>query len=217
MRRRLRLPINWRPRCRKIRWSARSAQGLLHGENAEEAFAEARRAVELDAMCAQAQAILGYAAWRTERIALAEESFAAAVRLSGREPFFLAEIAWFLANERGPKAAENAARDAIDADDSSATAWAALGLAQFRLHRRAEAEASLGRALALDPQDMYAQSAMIATPSTTKAATTKPRRWPINWPSAGAEGLVDAVREEAERRSWPRCSSSGISTPTPRP
>ena len=36
----------------------------------------------------------------------------------------------------------------------------ALGLAQFRLHRRQEAEVSLTRALQLDPNDPYAQSVM---------------------------------------------------------
>ena len=44
---------------------------------------------------------------------------------------------------------------------ASSIAWAALGLAEYRLHRRREAEADLRRALKLDPNDIYAQSAMV--------------------------------------------------------
>jgi Tfp pilus assembly protein PilF len=176
------------------------AQGLLYGDDPEAALAEAQAAVELEPANAHSQILLGYAAWRCERPAMAESAFEAAVRRSGREPFFLAEVAWFLANERAPKTAEAAAREAIDADADSSTAWAALGLAQFRMHQREEAENSLRRALALNPHDIYAQSAMVALlqeQGKTKEAESLAE---VVSEHAGAEDLADTLRQDAKER-----------------
>ena len=74
----------------------------------------------------------------------------------------VADFAFFMAAARGPRLAEAAANEAVCADPQCAAAWAARGLAQFRLHRRRAAEASLKRALELDPNDPYAQAAMLA-------------------------------------------------------
>jgi tetratricopeptide (TPR) repeat protein len=87
---------------------------------------------------------------------------AAAVELSGEEPRVVADFAFFLAAARGPRLAEAAANEAVCADHQCAAAWAARGLAQFRLRRRRAAEASLQRALELDPNDPYAQAVMLA-------------------------------------------------------
>jgi Tfp pilus assembly protein PilF len=176
------------------------AQGLLYSDNPEAALAEASKAVELDPSNAHSQAVLGYSAWRAERPTLAQESFEAAVRFSDREPFFLAEYAWFLANERTPKAAENAAKIAIEANDSSSTAWAALGLAQFRMHRRPDAEISLRRALELNPNDIYAQSAMVALLNEQGKDAQAQALAGLLTEHAGAEDLADSLREEAKER-----------------
>ena len=144
------------PAVRAIR-----AQALLGSDSPEDALAEARRAVDLDPKNAFARLLLGLAAWRAERLSLAQRSLEEALELSGRKPAFLAQYAWFMATKRGPRLAEEAAREAVEADEKSSIAWAALGLAEYRLHRRREAEADLRRALKLDPNDIYAQSAMV--------------------------------------------------------
>ncbi|MCC6126374.1 MAG: tetratricopeptide repeat protein [Pirellulales bacterium] len=187
------LPEN--PLVRSIR-----AQGLLYGDNPESALDEARKAVDLDPINAHSQILLAYAAWRCERPTLAQSAFEAAVRFSDREPFFLAEYAWFLANRRTPKAAENAARNALEANESSSTAWAALGLAQFRMHRQAEAETSLRRALALNPEDIYAQSAMVALLNEQGQGERAQELAGALAEHTGAEDLADSLREEAKRR-----------------
>ncbi len=109
------------PTVRAIR-----AQGLLGCGEAGEAFVEARRAVELNPEDETAQRVLALAAWRDERLTLAQESFCRAITLcgtlSGRKPPLLAEFAWFMATERGPRPAEEAARVAVEADDRSSTA-----------------------------------------------------------------------------------------------
>jgi Tfp pilus assembly protein PilF len=176
------------------------AQGLLYGDNPEVALEEARKAVELDPSNAHCQVLLGYAAWRCERLTLAQTAFEEAVKFSGRDPFFLAEYTWFLANERPSKTAENAAQNAIEANDSSSTAWAALGLAQFRMHRREEAENSLRRALTLNPQDIYAQSAMVALLRSQGKDSEAQALAGLLSEHAGAEDLADSLRKDAKER-----------------
>jgi Flp pilus assembly protein TadD len=138
------------------------ARVLLHADAGEEALSESRRAAELAPQDDRVHLFLGLAAWRCERLALAQQSLERAIELSGGSPGMMVDYAWFMAVERAPRLAEDAALEAVAANETSSTAWAALGLVQFRLHERGEAEKSLSRALRLDPADPYAQSVMIA-------------------------------------------------------
>ncbi|MFZ1932755.1 MAG: tetratricopeptide repeat protein [Thermoguttaceae bacterium] len=176
------------------------AQALLGADAAEESYAEARRAVELDPQDEHAHRLLAMAAWRSERLAIAQESFQLAIARFGKHPALLSDYAWFMATERGPKLAEAAAHAAIEADAASSTAWAALGLAQFRLHRRGDAEASLRRALELNPNDIYAQSAMVTLLQDQREDSKAEALAGLLAEHAGAEDLVAAVRDEAKRR-----------------
>ncbi len=176
------------------------AQALLGANAPEESFLEARRAVDLDHHDSYAQQLLAMTAWRTGRLALAQESFQTAIRLSGRRPALLSEYAWFMATERGPRPAEQAAQAALEAEAESSTAWAALGLAQFRLHRRGQAEASLRRALQLNPNDLYAQSAMVTLLQDQCHDAKAEALAGLIEEHAGTEDLVAAVRDEAKRR-----------------
>ena len=176
------------------------AEGLLHSDDPAAALAEAQKAMELDPQSAHCQALLGYAAWRSERLTTAQAAFEAAVQLSDEDAFFQAEYAWFLANRRAPKTAETAAQKAIGANESSSTAWAALGLAQFRMHRRTDAEISLRRALELNPNDIYAQSAMVALLEEQGKCAEAQALAGLVSEHAGAEDLADSLREEAKRR-----------------
>ena len=137
------------------------ARVLLHADIGEEALSESRRAAELAPQDDRVHLIMGLAAWRCERLTLAQQSLERAIKLSGGNPGMLVDYAWFMAVERGPRLAEDAALEAVAANETSSTAWAALGLVQFRLHERDQAEKSLNRALKLDPTDPYAQSVMI--------------------------------------------------------
>ncbi len=142
--------------------SAIRAETLLMTDAGEEALEAARRAVELAPEDQHLRTVLGLAAWQSERLTLAQQSMERAVELSGEAPEVIADFAFFMAAARGPRLAEAAANEAVCADHRCAAAWAARGLAQFRLHRRRAAEASLSRALELDPNDPYALAAMLA-------------------------------------------------------
>ncbi len=179
---------------------AMRAQSLLGSDHPEEALAEARRAVELDQGSEYARRLLGMTAWRQDRLTLAQESLEQAVELSAHRPEILAEYAWFMANERGPRLAEEAARAAIDADARSSIAWAALGLAQHRIHRHDEARTSLRRALELNPNDLYAQAAMATLLQELRADRKAEAIAQLLADVPGAEPLVQSIREKAKHR-----------------
>ena len=75
-----------------------------------------------------------------------------------------------------------------------------MGLAQFRLHRRSEAETSLRRALELNPNDIYAQSAMVTLLQDRRQDSKAVALAGLLEEHAGAEDMVAAVRDEAKRR-----------------
>jgi Tfp pilus assembly protein PilF len=177
------------------------AEALLVSGAGEEALQESRRAVELEPENAVAHRLLGLSAWRCERLTLAQDSLERAVELSGRSPALLSEYAWFMASERGPRPAEQAARDAVAADESSSTAWAALGLAEYRLHRHRQAEASLQRALALDPNDLYAQSAMVVLLQDQRRNSEAMDMADRLHDTPGTEEFLQTVREETKQRN----------------
>jgi len=173
---------------------------LLLLDNHEEALAEAERGVELAPRSDAAQRALARAAWRANRLSQAQQALEEAVRLAERSAESLADYAEFMACERGPRLGEQAAREALAADDRSATAWAALGIAQHRLREQQPAEASLRKALDLDPGHARAQWGLaqllrergaFAEADTLAAELAKNR---------GAEGLAAEIRDEAARR-----------------
>lgn len=191
------------------------AQALLGSDAGEDAVEEARRAVELDPKSQYAHRLLGLSAWRAGRLTLAQESFERAIELSGRQPDLLAEYAWFMATERGPRPAERAAHEAVEANPKSATAWAALGLAQHKLHRRREAEESLGRALKLDPNDLYAQGAMAMLLQDLRRDPQAEALAELLEDVPGTEQLVEEIHCEAKRRQVARMLVERQAMPTP--
>jgi Tfp pilus assembly protein PilF len=137
------------------------ANVLLAMGNNEAALIEAEHAARLAPTDKQAPLLVARTAWRMGATGKAQSAFERAIKLSSPEPALLAEYAVFMAWERGPRPAELAAREALAANEQSAEAWAALGLAQHRMHRASAADASLKRALQLDPNSSMAQSAMV--------------------------------------------------------
>jgi len=176
------------------------AQALLSSETATEAFEEACRAVELDENSEYTQQLLALAAWRAERLSVAQKAFERAVELSGGRPEIMADYAWFMASRRGPKLAMEIARTAIEADENSSTAWAAMGLTEYRLRHHRQAGTSLRRALRLDPNNLYAQSAMIALLQDQREDTKAEALAHLLEDVPGAEDLVESVYSEAKRR-----------------
>ena len=181
------------------------AQALLGTDAAEESLDEARRAVDLAPNDERAHLLLGLGRLADPAAHAGPAIVSAGDRaLSGRRPAMLSEYAWFMATERGPRLAEQAAQDAVEADAGSSTAWAALGLAQYRLHRRQDAEGSVRRALKLNPNDIYAQSAMVALLQDRHEDAKAGALAELVGEHAGAEELAESVRKAAKQRQIAR-------------
>jgi Tfp pilus assembly protein PilF len=176
------------------------AQVLLHADAGEEALSESRRAAELAPQNDRVHLFLGLAAWRCERLTLAQQSLERAIELSGGNPGMLVDYAWFMAVERGPRLAEDAALEAVAANGRSSTAWAALGLVQFRLHEREAAEKSLNRALKLDSADPYAQSVMIALLHDRNEDSKAEALLDLLTDTPGTHDVVEKIRRDVKSR-----------------
>jgi len=177
------------------------SQALLDAGNAEEALSEALRAVELADENDHAHLLLARAAWQSGRFALAQQSFVRAAALSGRKPGVLAEYAWFMACARGPRLGEQAALDALQADAGSSTAWAALGRAQHRLHRLADAQSSLQRALQLDPNNVCAQAATVMLLRAKGEDTKAMALADVMQDNPAAAGFVQSLQRDDQMRN----------------
>jgi Tfp pilus assembly protein PilF len=191
------------------------AKALLQTGSVDEAMDESRAATELAPESVEAHVVLGLAAWQVGRLTWAQEAMQRAIDLSGRRPGVLTDYAWFMASERGPKLAEEAAREAVEAAPESSTAYAALGLAQLRLHRRGEAEESLKRALKLDPNDPYAQSVMVTLLQDKRQDSRALALARLLEDTPGTEQFVDTVRAEAKKRQLARVMVEREAYPTP--
>jgi tetratricopeptide (TPR) repeat protein len=131
-------------------WRSRALLG--QGDPAE-ALQAARQAVKLDPYLVEAYYPLAWAAAGVNRKQEGQEAFERALAVTGRDAAWLVEYATFLASERGPKVAEEIAREAVAARPDRADAWAALGFAQYRMHQTREAEESFREALAREPDN----------------------------------------------------------------
>ncbi len=176
------------------------AQALLNLKAAEEALHETRQAIRIDPHDPQARMLLGMAAWELGRLGLAQEAFEQGIALSGADAELLARYAWFLACERGPKVAAAASEEAIRADQQSALAWAALGLVQMRQHRLPVARESLRRALQIDPNDVHAQSVMLALLKEQGNDDQAEALVEVMGERPETEELIQEVRAESHRR-----------------
>ncbi len=172
------------------------AKVLLHADAGEEALSESRRAAELAPNDDRVHLFLGLAAWRCDRLTLAQQSLEKAIELSGGNPGILVDYAWFMAVERGSRLAEDAALEAVAANETSSTAWAALGLAQLRLRERRPAEESLNRALKLDPGDPYAQSVMISLLRDQNKNVKAEAMLSLLEETSGTQDMVEKIRRE---------------------
>lgn len=133
---------------------------LLQLQRPRDALEDARRARQLAPDDPHILSVFAQAAEAENRLSWAQEAWEKAVRLSHNAPPILRDFARFMVHHRGPKPALEIARQAVEADKRSSEAWGLLAAAQIRMHQFQEAEQSLKRALALDPNNVEAQALM---------------------------------------------------------
>lgn len=197
-------------------WAVR-AKAFCRLQRPLDALEAARRYAAARDSDPAAQWDLAQYAWRAGRLGLAQQAMEKALELTGQDPTLLAEYAWFLAFERGPRVAEEVARRAVERVPESAVAWAALGLAQLRRHRIKEAEKSLGRALKLDPNDPCAQCAMLFLLNEERQNEKAVALSKIVEDHPGSEPIVRSIRQEVTRRMIAtKLVERGVAFGTPR-
>ncbi len=136
------------------------AYTLLNLQRSRDALEDARRARELSPDDVTILSLFAQAAEAEHRLGWAQEAWEKAVAQSGGAPHILREYARFMVQYRGPRLALEAAQRAHQADPKNSVGWSLLAAAQLRMHQYQEAEFSLRQALALDPNNVQAQSLM---------------------------------------------------------
>jgi Tfp pilus assembly protein PilF len=176
------------------------AQALLKLGNHHEAVEEALVAIDCGPRMHQAHLALACAACADRQLALAEQAFQQAVRLSNYETVVFCEYANFMAFERGARAAERIARRAIAMCPDSSEAWAALGMSQFRRRRPFRAEESLRHALELNPNSARSQIAMSALLNATGRPEKALALADLMEDNPKAAQFVPVIRRQARRQ-----------------
>jgi cytochrome c-type biogenesis protein CcmH/NrfG len=136
------------------------AYTLLNLQRSRDALEDARRAKELDGDDPTILSLFAQAAEAENRLSWAQKAWEEAIARSGGSPQILREYARFMVQHRGPKLALEAAERAQRSDPGNSVGWSLLAAAQLRMHQYQDAENSLRRALALNPNNTQAQSLM---------------------------------------------------------
>ncbi|MGQ9504620.1 MAG: tetratricopeptide repeat protein [Thermogutta sp.] len=136
------------------------AYTLLNLQRSRDALEDARRAKELAGDDLTILSLFAQAAEAENRLGWAQEAWEEAIARSGGSPQILREYARFMVQHRGPRLALEAAQRAQRSDPSNSMGWSILAAAQLRMHQYEDAENSLRQALALDPNNVQAQSLM---------------------------------------------------------
>jgi tetratricopeptide (TPR) repeat protein len=142
---------------------ATRGQALAKSGKTEEALAQFERALALDPYNVPALYGRGliYQADKHHEQAIADFTAANGLTPQQIEPL-LARATSYLAIDKAKQAASDL-DEAVQADSSSAPAWAARGAVYERLGDKAKAFTSYGRALALSPRDEAARSGLART------------------------------------------------------
>jgi len=139
------------------------ASALLAVERGQDACEDAQRAAEIAPHDPKAWSLLGEAAEASGRNTRAQEAFERACQLAADDdrPSRLADLAWFMAGNRGPRPAEAAAKKALAANPQSAVAWASLARIAYRQSRLEDAATCIERAVECDPTERRMQLVML--------------------------------------------------------
>lgn len=136
------------------------AVSLLEREDYREADAEARRALGVNPSSLEALTVLAASQWLTGDSAGFAETRRRVETITLRPSGFHAGLAEASARNRFYAEAVRFAALGVEADSNSAPALAALGQNQLRVGRRPEGRASLERAFALDPFNVWVKNTL---------------------------------------------------------
>lgn len=159
------------------------AQLHLEAEAYDSASASAARALALDSTSVRAWAIIGAIAWFRGDSAAFGRARAAAERAEPRSATFYAEIADAAAHQRRYGDAVVMARTAVRTDSLSARAFGVLGENLLRTGAIDEGRASLERAFAIDPYNLWQKNTLDLLDRTRTFKTVNTARFQLVAPA----------------------------------
>ena len=132
-----------------------SSRSHLEAEAYDSAKVDARRALAIDSTSMPAWSLLGAAAWLTGDTGEYDRAKAAAERLNPRPSEFFAELAEAAVRQRRYSDGVRLARQAFDLDSTSVRALGVLGTNQMRAGNFEAGRATVERAFAIDPFNLW--------------------------------------------------------------
>jgi type IV pilus assembly protein PilF len=142
------------------------ATAYFEQNQSEAALQEARAALQIDPVYAQAFSLIGLIHQRDNAPALAQSSFEQALQLAAQAPAAAADLAevqhnygWLLCQQNRFEAAQVQLRQALSQPGyrQMAKSWMALGLCQLRAADKPQARRSFEAALLLEPENPVAR------------------------------------------------------------
>ncbi|MES2177570.1 MAG: hypothetical protein V4550_06860 [Gemmatimonadota bacterium] len=162
----------------------------LEAEAYDSAAIYARRALAVDSSSIAAWSLIGATAFLTGKTAEYDRAKATALRLNSKPSEFFAEAADAAIRQRRYADGMRFAREAVDIDSTSVRALGILGTNQMRAGNIEAARATLERAFAIDPFNLWHKNTLDLIDNLKKFRTIDRGRFRIVAPEKEAEMLA---------------------------
>lgn len=187
----------------------------LDAEAFDSARAVADRAVAADSAQLAGWVVLGAHAWITGDSVTYRRALGAATTLQPRPADFHTGVAEAAVRQRRYAEAVRLAERAVRDDSMSVTAWGVLGTNQLRIGQMAPGQASIERAFALDPFNLWHKNTLDLLDKMRSFRTVRQGRFEVVAPSDDADLLAMYIIPLLERAYDSLTVRYGYRAPTP--
>ncbi len=187
----------------------------LEAEQWDSATTSARRALAVDSTSLTAWSVLGATAWLSGDSASYRSALAAATRIQPRPAEFFADLADAAVRQRRYSEAVRLAEQAVTYDSLSVRALGVLGTNQLRTGRMEAGQASLDRAFALDPFNVWHKNTLDLLDKLKTFKSIRQGRFEVVAPTEEADLLAMYIIPLLERAFDSLQVRYGYTPPTP--
>lgn len=187
----------------------------LDAEAFDSARATAGRAVTADSAQLEGWVVLGAQAWITGDSATYRRALGAATALQPRPADFYTGVAEAAVRQRRYAEAVRFAREAVRLDSASVPAWGVLGTNQLRIGQMDAGRASVERAFALDPFNLWHKNTLDLLDKMRSFRSIRQGRFEVVAPVDDADLLAMYIIPLLERAYDSLAVRYGYRAPTP--
>lgn len=191
------------------------ARTFLEAEQWDSATVSARRALNADTASVPAWTVLGAMAWLRGDSATYRSTLATVRTLQPQPSEFFAQLAESAVRQRRYAEAVQLAEQAVAYDNQSVRALGVLGTNQLRTSRMTEGQATLDRAFALDPFNVWHKNTLDLLDKLKTFRTIKQGRFELVAPTEEAELLALYALPLLEQAFDSLSTRYGYAPPTP--